>query len=165
MQNLLDQIEGAQAHGLYTLALSASLTIPDICGALEAHNGWATRDRYLAWYEKNVVPMMPGAPPALDVYRFRCSLLHQGRALLSGASSTRVIFIEPGKTSNVFHNCRIGDALLIDEPLFVAALVSAARKWLAGPGLSPNVAANLGKFVARHPDGLAPYVGGVSVIG
>ncbi len=165
MQDWLDQIERAQANELYLLALGAALTIPDVCGALMAESGWATKKRYIAWYEANVLPRVAGAPPVLDVYAFRCSLLHQGQGALVAAPSTRVLFIEPGATSNVFLNCELHGARLIDQPSFVAGLLTAARSWLADPDLPAVVRSNLAKLVARHPSGIAPYIIGVPVIG
>ena len=51
MELILKEIERALDAKLYYLALQASLTLPDICGALQSDNGKATGDKYIAWYD------------------------------------------------------------------------------------------------------------------
>lgn len=56
MEKLLKQIEWANCKGAYYLALYASLTLPDICGAMESDDGQATGNKYIAWFDKHVAP-------------------------------------------------------------------------------------------------------------
>ncbi len=52
MRDILSQIQGAVNGHAYYLALYASLTVPDICGAMESDDGQATKSKYIAWFEK-----------------------------------------------------------------------------------------------------------------
>jgi hypothetical protein len=76
-----------------------------------------------------------------------------------------VLFIEPGATTNVFHDCVVSDALLIDVRLFVAALVEAASTWESTVRGTTPYESNRSEFVTRYPTGLSPYIQGVPVIG
>ncbi|WBV72395.1 hypothetical protein PGH42_05345 [Legionella pneumophila] len=54
MIEFLDQISKGIEANLYYLALFASLSIPDICGALGSENGKSRRDKYINWFNENV---------------------------------------------------------------------------------------------------------------
>lgn len=56
MDVLFAQIRAALAADLYYLALYASLTLPDLCGAMESPDGLATTPRFIAWFDKYVAP-------------------------------------------------------------------------------------------------------------
>lgn len=162
MEDILAQIEAASEAGYYYVALFSALTIPDICAALESPDGETNGDRYIGWYDRN---LDPGPAAGKDIYRFRCSLLHQGRTTHPKSNFSRIIFIEPGATTNVFHNCVVGDALLIDVQLFISDLLAATRHWLSSAKNMETFQKNSASFVARHPKGLKPYVDGVPIIG
>jgi hypothetical protein len=162
MRYLLSQIGAATQAGLSFVSLFTALSIPDICAALEAPDGEANGKRYAEWYDRNVAT---GPANGQDIYYFRCSLLHQGRMANPHSSFSRIIFIEPGATTNVFHNCIVRDALLIDVRLFVADIITAAERWLPSVENGEIFKINLVAFVARHPGGIIPYIVGVPVIG
>lgn len=162
MEDILRQIEATNEAGYYYVALFSALTLPDICAALESTNGETNGERYANWYDRNVDS---GPATGKDIYRFRCSLLHQGRMTHPKSNFSRIIFIEPEATANVFHNCIVGDALLIDVQLFISDLLAATRKWLASAQNTETFQKNSAAFVTRHPEGLKPYVTGLPIIG
>ena len=183
MQALVEQIETSLTSRLYFLSLFSCLSVPDIGGALASENGEASGQKFAQWYEawvrprfrENVVASMPehigGSIGHLEnpldgesCYQFRCSLLHQGSTQHRRSKFERIMFIEPGATTNVIHYGRINDALCIDLPSFCTEVLQGARKWLTEQGGNPNVQRNLLRFVQRYPDGLLPYIGGVPVI-
>ena len=47
MELILKEIERALDAKLYYLALQASLTLPDICGALQSNDGVAKKHKYM----------------------------------------------------------------------------------------------------------------------
>lgn len=76
IRKLIDEITIALHEGLYLVALSAALTLPDVCGKAEYPNE-KTGKRYKNWctqYVKNA------GLPADTIYALRCSLLHEGSA-------------------------------------------------------------------------------------
>lgn len=76
INKLIDEINIALNNGLYLVALTATLTLPDVCGKVE-FSTLKTGERYKQWYAKYVPD---GNLPADMVYALRCSLLHEGSA-------------------------------------------------------------------------------------
>ena len=165
MQDLIPQIRAASKGGLYYVALFTSLAIPDICGALESEDGVATNAKYIDWFDRHVAPAYGGFFDGEACYLFRCSLLHQGSTQHPSSKYVRVLFVEPGATTNVFHNNIMNDALNIDVRIFCEDLCAAAERWLKGAQLLPHFETNFSKFARRYPTGLAPYIQGVPVVG
>jgi hypothetical protein len=184
MHTLIDQIETSLGSGLYFLSLYTALTIPDIAGALSSENGEASGTKYAAWFESWVRPrffetVLASLPPEHRqhikpienpltgdaCYRFRCSLLHQGSSQHPKSPFTRIMFIEPGATTNVLHYGTMNDALCIDLNLFCREMISGARLWLKHAEQDANYIKNYERFARRHDKGLAPYIVGVPVVG
>ncbi len=165
MQNLLDQIQKGLENDLYYLSLFAALSIPDICGAIESQDGEASGKKYVDWFDEYVAPKYNGFLSGDDCYKFRCSLLHQGSSQHSKSNYSRVLFVEPSATTNIFHNNVMNDALNIDVRIFCQDIVMGASKWLQKVEDTRLYKINYDKFMRRHPDGLKPYIIGVPVIG
>jgi hypothetical protein len=184
MRSLVDQIEHSLDTGLYYLSLFGALAVPDIAGALDSADGQANADRYKSWYERWVRPrfkesvqrhfssaglrQLPEVENPLTgdaCYRFRCSLLHQGSSQHPKSPYARVIFIEPGATTNVVHYCTLNDALCIDLPSFCREVTEGARLWLTEVEGTEPYETNYNRFARRHPGGLRPYIDGVAVVG
>ncbi len=185
MRLLIDQIESSLKSGNYFLSLFTSLTIPDIAGAMDSENGWATKDKYIDWYEKWVRPRskekmlaqlpeemrdkVPSSESPLDgesCYNFRCSLLHQGRAIQNDQNKfDRIIFVEPQTSGVTIHNTIMNDTICIDLKTFCNEIISGANKWLDQAEGTKRFQKNYENFVKRHPNGLKPFIVGVPVIG
>jgi hypothetical protein len=168
MRDFLDQVGAAVDARLYYLALFACLALPDICAAMESADGEATKQRYLDWFDR-WLPQYAKNPyvqlTALDCYLFRCSLLHQGSAQHPKSSYDRILFVEPGASTNVFHMNSLGGALNIDVTVFCRDMLAAARQWLKTAESTAQYQQNYPRFMTRYPGGLAPYIVGVPVIG
>lgn len=184
MRTLVEQVERSLQPGLYYLSLFGSLAIPDIAGALDSDDGQASGERYKAWYEEWARPrfrekVLERIPPEARryigelenpltgdaCYRFRCSLLHQGSSQHPKSPFSRIIFIEPGTTSNVVHYGVLNDALCIDLNSFCIEMISGAKLWLEKVEKTERYQANYANFARRHPEGLKPYIAGVPVVG
>lgn len=129
MDDFLDQISSGIKINLYYLALFASLSIPDICGALGSKNGKADRNKYIKWFNENVGNPKNYFLTGEDCYYFRCSILHQGTTKHKNSSFERILFVEPFQNNNVFHNNILNNALNIDIQEFCNDLIVAAREW------------------------------------
>ena len=130
MKNLLEQIKKGLDNNLYYLSLFATLSVPDICGAINSENGEASKDKYVQWFNKYVAGKYPGSLDGEDCYYFRCSLLHQGSSQHPKSNYSRVLFIEPAATTNVFHRNILNDALNIDVRIFCNDIVEGVKEWL-----------------------------------
>ena len=164
MRNLLEQIQNGLRSDLYYLSLFAALSLPDICGAMEATDGTASPDNYIHWFDEYVSPHYSGTFTGNDCYIFRCSLLHQGSSQHPKSNYSRVLFIEPNTTTNVFHNCAIKGALNIDIRIFCNDLIEGVIQWLEKVERTSLYTQNYDKFMRRYPNGLPPYIIGVPVI-
>ena len=94
MHDILRQIHAADDAGLYYMVLFGTLTLPDICGALETPNE-PNGDRYKRWYNENVIPSFT-VLTADECWKYRCSILHEGASQHERFERfDRIAFIEP----------------------------------------------------------------------
>jgi|SRR5882762_3055501 len=166
MDDFLKQIELAQNANLFYLSLFCSLSVPDICGALDATDGRATASRYRSWYQDHVVPRYDTLS-ADEAYLFRCSSLHQGSSEPDRPRDyERVVFIEPAQLSiNVRRMEASGRiAIMIDLKRLIPAIVAAARSFCAERSGSEPFDSNIKAFMRRHPKGFPPWVMGAPTI-
>ena len=164
MEELMSQIKKALDNNLYYLALLAALTLPDICGALSSEDGEANKQRYIEWFNKYVGEKYKGCLTGEDCYYFRCSFVHQGASQHPKSNYSRVIFVEPTATSNIFHCNILEDALNIDVRIFVMDILEGVEKWLDEIKDTEVFKKNYARFMNRYPNGLPPYIVGVPVI-
>jgi excisionase family DNA binding protein len=164
VDEIIRQIRAASAAGLYYVALFCALTLPDICGALEAENGQASGPKYKAWLRANVPEE---AADAELIYGLRCSLLHQGRARPHGGSFP-IAAIVPLNNAPQVHNLSTvvnGEQVgWLSMPTFVDEVTRGAERWYRQFGSSETVARNMEKFARIRPEGLPPHFAGGPVI-
>lgn len=165
MKDILSQIEFALNVNLYYLALFVSLTLPDICAALESSDGQTSGVKYAKWFDKYVAPKCYGKLTGQQCYKFRCSMLHQGSSQNPQTSYSRIMFFEPGNSGSIFHWGSINDGLLIDVRLFCLNIMSGVNEWLKDIENDQNFKTNYYKMIKRHPEGIFPYAAGSPVIG
>lgn len=166
LERLLVEIEQATDAKLYYLALVTSLALPDICGALESPDGQATSSRYRAWYEQWVFNIGGAAARggaqinADDVYRLRCSFVHQGSTQHQKSSFDRVLFSMPGSHvvahSNIVSFADGSKWMTLDVSRFCREVLNGVRVWLARKAKDPCIEKNSESLVAYREDGLRP---------
>lgn len=158
------------------MALMMAMALPDMCAALESNDGLTNGQRYRKWYDKNMqgdylrIPVWTTdeAPllSAEDCYRFRCSLLHQGRTSHDRAAARRLIFVEPGK--GYFHLSSFGnemqEGLSIDLPTFVTDMTQSVRRWLDRSAGTEPYESNMKSFIRRRQEGIGNMFVGIPVI-
>ena len=128
LEAVLQEIEKALQSGFYYTAIVMTLTLPDICAALESPDGRTERKLYKKWYNDNLSLKFPNLT-ASDCYSLRCGVVHQGRMGLAGSQFGRVIFTLPSRRGTA-HNCVINDALQFDAISFCNDVLEVVRKWL-----------------------------------
>jgi hypothetical protein len=164
MRDYLDQLEAVRDANLFYVALAGSLMVPDMAAAMDAEDGRTTASRYAAWFDQHVASRFFGLITGDDCYGLRCSMLHQGRMAPHKGSYSRVLFVEPGTTPNLFHCNVMDDALNIDVRIFVAEIIASARAWLDAVEQTDLYRRNYERTMQRYQQGLAPYIVGVPVI-
>lgn len=151
MKYFVDSIEQSIAARNWYAALTAALSLPDICGYLNDPNE-KSGSRYATWFDKYVKPLymrppLPtfdgmlalfnGLPDAFlsgnDCYALRCALLHQGSDEIGGQRVREVIdrfhFIEP--PGNLMVHCnQVNNVLQLQVDVFCADIMAGVRAWL-----------------------------------
>lgn len=162
MEDFLQQIEEALDYNLYYIALQSSLTMPDICAALESQNGETTKSKYLTWYNKYFTADI--WLTAEDCYYFRCANVHQAKTTHENSNYTRILFIEPQTVPITMHNCILEDSLCIDVNIFCRDMISSVRSWINSIKGTEPFETNYKSFIKRYPNGLPPYIVGIPII-
>jgi hypothetical protein len=165
MDRLFQEITVAAENGLFYLALFGALALPDICAGLESSDGKTNEKKYVDWFDRWVAPKEHDLVNGEDCYGFRCSMLHQARAQPHKGLYSRVIFLEPNNRRIFMHLNVMGDVLNLDIATFCRDIVDSARAWLPTVEPTPEFRVNMSAFMTRHPNGIAPYIVGVPVIG
>lgn len=162
METIIKEIESALAAGVYYLALICTLSLPDVCAALESPAGTTSGRQYKAWYSAWLTshPEITGD----DLYSLRCGVLHQGQLGHPDCQYARILFTIPNAAGNVFHRNIIDDALNLDVVTFCRNMIDAVSRWYAANQNDPNVQRNLPRLVQYHAQGLAPYMVGMPLI-
>ena len=177
MLDLLVQIEEALKFKLYYIALMVSLTIPDICGALEDPEA-NVGQRYKKWFDEyiadkykgHVGPKDNGSDVTFlsddDCYYFRCSILHQAITQHDKSSYDRILISEPSPIT--CHNNIVGyednKILQINIENFCNDMISGARNWWDTNKDDKTIQENLKKFMRRYEEGFPPYIKGIPTI-
>jgi hypothetical protein len=154
LEMILQEIEKALEVKLYYLALTLSLTIPDICSALESPDGVATADRYKDWYRLYVSPEY-GNLTDVDCYSLRNGVVHQGRLGHPRSQYAYVAFTFQNLPNiAVFHGNIAMDVLQLDVRIFCRDICGAARRWFEVAKDEPNLKKNLERLVRLRPNGI-----------
>ena len=166
MDTIFYEIEKATESGLYFLAITVALTIPDICAALVSHNGNSDRNKYKAWCRKNLATAFPHLTDT-DLYSLRCGVSHQGRFGHEKLRYDRVLFTFKAAALSG-HNSPLEwpdiKYLLMDPTTFCQDIIAAARTWLRANESNENIRRNLERLVRFRPEGLLPRIQGVPII-
>lgn len=167
MEDFLKEIELALEHKLYFIALSSTLTLPDICGALGSENNKASGKKYKEWYDKYAFNKCSTILDGHNCYKFRCSLLHQGSTIDSSEKNkskfSRILFLELNKMI-LMHDNLIDDVLNLDINLFCKGMIDAVRYWFAEVSKNDIFKKNYPNMIKRYKGGLKPFVNGMTVI-
>ncbi len=166
MDVILDQITGALRVGLHYLAVTAALTIPDICAALESENGETSKAQYREWYDKWLAHKYPMIS-SMDMYRLRCGVVHQGILEPNGMQYDRIVFMVAGG----MHCCVSANngglaesALQLNAALFCMDVIESAQAWYAARKDDVVVARNFSRLLQFRPMGLHPHFFGIPLI-
>lgn len=163
MEVIIREIEAALDAGFYYLAIAVTLTLPDICSALESPQGRTSGPQYKAWYDNWLAAAYPMVT-ADDMYSLRCGLIHQGRFGQGNMQYDRILFTLPNPQRNIYHQNIMNDALNLDAATFSRDMLQAVKGWYAAKQTDPVVQGNLPRLLQFYPQGLAPYMVGMPLI-
>jgi hypothetical protein len=171
VEALAQEVEKAIDAGLNYLALLLTLTLPDICAALEAQDGRPNerqRDVYQRWYKRNIFDRIGGLKPE-EAWELRCTVVHQGRSDASDKRAyDRIIFTMPqtrvGEATFALDSLVINGAMTFHVPLFCGRWLNEVRTWIERTASNTTVQRNLPLLLQVRPNGLPPYIEGAAII-
>lgn len=143
-------------------AIALTLTIPDICGALETPNegnGVRYKRWFGQWMEPNYTVDLPGCGrraflTADSCWALRCSYLHAGSFEVRHQKIEFPLkafhFIEPPGNGNTIHMNRIGAVLQIQSDVFCEEMITAVKEWQASIGGMPEIQDRLRDMLQIH---------------
>lgn len=154
MHELLNQIAKSTDTGEFYLALFTSLSLPDICGAMQSTDGKATRTKYIEWFDNYLSRQYLNLNGDI-CYSFRCAALHQGRTQQIGSSHPRIMFYSPIIHKNfMFHDNMMNGVINIDVRVFSYDIVKAVRKWLDDMKSNSNFQMHYPHFLQQRENGI-----------
>ncbi|MGH1571392.1 hypothetical protein ACRAWG_12690 [Methylobacterium sp. P31] len=162
MEPIINEIRKALNAGLYYLALSVVLTLPDICVSLISEDGRSTGVRYREWCDNNLGSEFSFVT-GKDLYSMRCGVVHNGRLGDMAHNVSRVVFVLPGNIA--FSNCLANDMYIYNAVDFCNNFVAAVERWYVKHIDNKNVSRNAGRVMRYRFNGIAPILVGVPVIG
>jgi hypothetical protein len=162
-------LERTMAAECYLAAVVLALAIPDVCGALEEPSGHATGATYKRWCERH----LPNDPRlrAVDRWKLRCSVLHQGSTKAEAGQYASYSFLPPGTApGNHLAVKLLSDGslnLAVDIEVLVDETIAALRDWFdwlqaaAQTEILRNVSCRLTTVISDRPkelgDGTTHY--------
>ncbi len=163
MENLLLSIEKSLESNNWYAALILSLTLPDICGALEGKP--QGRKRCSDWFKQYLDKEYGGFLSGDDCYALRCSYLHEGTDSIEHQPAREVLdkffFLHRGSHRNKFSQSFVGDLrydnkeiLFLSVEIFSLDIVKAVRVWMKDNEANTKVRDNLKKMLEIHKNGV-----------
>jgi hypothetical protein len=137
---------------------------------MEYPNGEATPNRYAAWFNKWIgqgkhVHNYNGFLNGAQCYGFRCDMLHQGASGKPHRNYDRIVFVLPGAINSTMHLCISRRILLMDLEMFCRDITGAVHAWLATVQGTQPFEAHRDRLVRLYPQGIAPDIVGIPLIG
>ncbi len=164
MKALTDEIMNCLAKGLWHAALILTLTMPDVCAALESADGFSNPNRYKIWYDRWLKAKYDNVGVTSDdIYYLRCGLAHQGRLGHRGLKFKRIFFTLRSR-DGFFAHCNIFDgALNLDLLMFCNDMIDAVNAWFADGQKNKSVKKNLGQLIQYRQHGFTQIIPGVDI--
>ena len=148
MKNILTALRLCVEHQNWYGAITIALTLPDICGSIDAPGINNSKERAVAWFNQFVgqayrdevggveCVFMTGG----DYYALRCAYLHQGSFDVSGQNAREVVekFIMHHSVAIRIHKVRNNGKLVIDISTFCEDIAKGVETWEAEVRLDPE---------------------------
>ncbi|MDO8571760.1 MAG: hypothetical protein Q7R79_03715 [bacterium] len=163
MNNITNSVRKSIQHQNWYAALFVTLTLPDICVALE--DGKTSGSKYSSWFESNLT-QYKGFLSGNDCYALRCALLHQGKddILDQGMRQTleHYVFITSGSHCNLFKDCILNGVkksfLQLNVQRFCEDMCIAVENWLTSEARGLEIQKRLKETIEIHEPGYS-YMG------
>lgn len=158
MDNILKSIRNALQEENWYAALFVTLTLPDICVALESNKSCG--EKYSQWFESHLTEYQ-GFLSGNDCYALRCSLLHQGKDDISDQrlrdALEHYVFLTKGPHCNLWKDSEINGVktsfLQLNVGKFCEDMCLAVEKWLIKDSNNSDIQKRLKDTLEIHEPG------------
>ena len=158
MLKIIESVISSLEKRNYYAALFVSLTLPDICSALE--NGKTSGSKYASWFNTHL-SQYNGYLSGNDCYALRCALLHQGKDDITDQKMQEVlehyVFLTSGAHCNLIKDCIIDDEkvsfLQLNVQKFCEDICKAVEKWLDSVANNKKIRERLEHTIDIHEPG------------
>jgi len=160
-------IEKALQTQMYYIALVCTLSLIDICSALESKDGTTDKYAYMNWYKTHLGPHYTWLSDQ-DCYGLRCGMLHQGildPAVRNMPQSrwARIGFIlTPGGSQ--LRQLASSDHYFTGLAEFCRDVVARVKDWANSKKGDPVVKKNGQRLMRLHPQGIPPHITGIPIL-
>lgn len=156
MEDYIRHLRATYRPKLYYFTLFGTLSLIDICSALNSPSGETSARLFKEWFNKYLPQYSSTSSGSVtsfsadECYKFRCRMLHQFRAEIDADSMDRTV--KSGKiafrtgTTKV-HMCNFGGVYYLDIETFMEDVISGAERWTDDVKNVPHVEANRKKMV------------------
>ena len=160
---ILEDIKKALDGEAYYAALSAAITLPEVCGRCELDDPFSTKgpNRSEMIYDRFVSTNLPDWQIGLDgsdLFKLRCGLSHRGKTDRR-SDNVRFVFHPPDQNQNSVYANELRDRSTgavfkdIDLHRFCSDISDAVRRWYDLNKGSPTVIRNLERIIQKRPAG------------
>jgi hypothetical protein len=143
MKRFLHSVQIALKAGDWYGALSTALTLPDICGRIEAPEQ-GSKARYIDWFNRYLrdhytAQIGPERKPHVflhgeDCYALRCSYLHEGGGTIIEQRARKALdsfhFITPPPNGSLVHMNQSNNVLQLQVDIFCKEMCAAVEQWM-----------------------------------
>lgn len=144
-------------------ALAIALTLPDICGRMEAPN-LNSQKRYTDWFNRYLLGRYTRSIgpdrelhtflSAEDCYALRCSYLHEGGLVILGQKAQKILhrfhFVVPDKNGNIVHLNQVNNALQLQIDIFCGEVCQSVVLWHQEAMANPEIRPRLENLLVIH---------------
>jgi len=158
MQRFIDATRAAVGTANWYAALSLALTMPDICGRLEAPAS-GSQARYTSWYDQYLLARYQGRVgpdrvlhtflSANDCYALRCAYLHQGEFGIEDQRAQQALasfHFTPPRPGMLIHNNQINNTLQLQVDVFCNDVSAGVEAWLQAVAGDAAIQARMAKL-------------------
>ncbi|MDI7862550.1 hypothetical protein MRS76_11315 [Rhizobiaceae bacterium n13] len=161
LYRLLNEIKLAASHGMPFLAITMTLTLPDLCVSLSAKDGRTSAEEYKKWCTSYLPEDKFKYLTVDDIYSMRCGVIHNGRFGDLKHNVGRIIFTLPPTNMQA---CISNDAYLYNVVEFCGYFADAVYRWHEANKTAATVQENLSRLMQYRAEGFPPYIMGVGVL-
>jgi hypothetical protein len=158
LNEYIRQLQETYKNKLYYFTLMGVMSLIDICAALNSPDGETKQKLFKDWFDKYLSEYNPSNHPYGDLtgfgseecYKFRCRLLHQGRAEIDSKKLNKKV-----KTGKIafhvgavkIHCCNSNGVYFLDIELFMNDVITAVKSWIIDTQNVEHVQGNLSKII------------------